>query len=61
MNTNACAGRDSDKFMLRLPDGMRPWIAEEAKRSQRSMNAQIVWMLHQMVERIRAEAARAAS
>jgi len=34
--------RESDKFMLRLPDGMRPRIAEEAKNNSRSMNAEIV-------------------
>lgn len=35
-------GRDSDKFMLRFPDGMRDRIAEAAKASNRSMNAEIV-------------------
>jgi hypothetical protein len=34
--------RDSDKFMLRLPDGLRERIAAAAKSSQRSMNAEIV-------------------
>ncbi len=32
-------GRESDKFMLRLPDGMRDQIAEAAKTNNRSMNA----------------------
>jgi hypothetical protein len=32
----------SDKFVLRLPDGMRDAIAEMAERSGRSMNAEIV-------------------
>ncbi|WP_081545959.1 Arc family DNA-binding protein [Chromobacterium haemolyticum] len=35
-------GRESDKFMLRLPDGMREHIAELAKANGRSMNAEIV-------------------
>lgn len=38
-------GRDSDKFMLRLPDGMRSRIAEAAKANGRSMNAEIVHCL----------------
>jgi hypothetical protein len=36
------AGRDSDKFMLRLPDGMRKRIKAEAEANRRSMNAEIV-------------------
>jgi hypothetical protein len=34
--------RASDKFVLRLPDGMRDFIAEIAERSGRSMNAEII-------------------
>jgi hypothetical protein len=34
--------RASDKFVLRLPDGMRDFIAELAERNQRSMNAEII-------------------
>jgi hypothetical protein len=37
--------RDSDKFMLRLPDGMRDRIKEEADLAGRSMNAEIVLAL----------------
>lgn len=40
-------GRDSDKFMLRLPDGMRDRIAEEAKKNNRSMNSEIIARLEQ--------------
>lgn len=36
----------SDKFLLRLPDGMRDRIAAAAKASGRSMNAEIVARLH---------------
>lgn len=32
----------ADKFIVRLPDGMRQRIAEVAKRSRRSMNSEIV-------------------
>lgn len=35
-------GRDSDKFMLRLPDGMRERIKIAADLNNRSMNAEIV-------------------
>lgn len=35
-------GRDSDKFMLRMPDGMRDRLKEEAKNNNRTMNAEIV-------------------
>lgn len=34
--------RDSDKFMLRLPDGMRERIKDAAEANSRSMNAEIV-------------------
>jgi plasmid stability protein len=39
------AGRDSDQFMVRLPDGMREALAELAARNGRSMNAEIVHAL----------------
>ncbi|MEJ1173192.1 Arc family DNA-binding protein [Agrobacterium sp. CMT1] len=38
-------GRESDKFPLRLPDGMRDRIRSEADRNNRSMNAEIVFQL----------------
>lgn len=34
-------GRESDKFMLRLPDGMRDRIKAAAEHNGRSMNAEI--------------------
>lgn len=40
-------GRDSDKFMLRLPDGMRERISKGAAANNRSMNAEIVAVLEQ--------------
>jgi Arc-like DNA binding domain len=39
------AGRDSDQFMVRLPDGMRKHLARVAERNGRSMNAEIVTAL----------------
>ena len=39
--------RESDKFMLRLPDGMRDKIAEAAKNNGRSMNAELVARLQE--------------
>lgn len=40
-------GRESDKFMLRLPDGMRDRIKKAAQRTGRSMNAEIVAALEE--------------
>ena len=38
--------RDQDKFMLRLPDGMRERIKSKADRAGMSMNEAIVWCLN---------------
>ncbi len=35
-------GRESDKFMLRLPDGMRDQLKDAAAENGRSLNAEIV-------------------
>ena len=40
-------GRESDKFMLRLPDGMRERIKLAAESNNRSMNAEIVATLEE--------------
>lgn len=42
--------RDYDKFMLRLPEGMRESIAERAKENGRSMNSEIVQILQDALE-----------
>lgn len=34
--------RESDKFMMRLPDGWRERIKEEARKNHRTMNAEII-------------------
>ncbi|TAY68441.1 Arc family DNA-binding protein [Rhizobium leguminosarum] len=46
MNT----GRDSDKFMLRLPDGMREELKEKAAANGRSMNTEIITRLEDSFE-----------
>jgi len=43
-------GRDSDKFMLRFPEGMREHIAALAKHNGRSMNAEIISRLEESLE-----------
>jgi hypothetical protein len=40
----------ADRFIVRLPDGMRDKIAEAAKRNNRSMNSEIVARLQQTLE-----------
>jgi len=45
----------ADKFMLRLPDGMRSLIKEQAAGNGRSMNAEIVFRLKQAYEKIMKE------
>lgn len=35
-------GRESDKIMLRVPDGMRDRLKDEAAANNRSMNSEIV-------------------
>ncbi|MBV4365932.1 Arc family DNA-binding protein [Erwinia phyllosphaerae] len=42
--------RDYDKFMLRLPEGMREAIAERAKFNGRSMNSEIVQILQDALD-----------
>ena len=37
--------RNADKFVVRLPDGMREEIADRAKANNRSMNSEIVVMI----------------
>ena len=37
--------RAQDKFVIRLPDGLRPEIATVAYRNQRSMNGEIIHRL----------------
>lgn len=43
-------GRESDKFMLRLPDGMRERLKKEAADNGRSLNAEIIQRLRTTLE-----------
>jgi hypothetical protein len=47
--------RNQDKFVLRLPDGLRPEIASFAQLNQRSMNGEIIIRLQRslVMEQIR--------
>lgn len=40
--SDRATGRDSDKFMLRFPEGMRARIREAAEANGRSMNSEII-------------------
>lgn len=42
--------RESDRFMLRLPDGMRDRLKDEAAKNNRSMNAEIVHRLQMTLD-----------
>lgn len=53
--------RDSDKFMLRLPDGMRSRISEMAKTNGRSMNAEIIATLQHSMNAQNVELSQVAS
>lgn len=44
-NTQSSSSYNADKFIVRLPDGMRQRIGEVSKRARRSMNAEIVCRL----------------
>jgi predicted DNA-binding protein len=43
--TRAATSRESDKFILRLPDGMRERLAEVAESQGRTMNAVVIGAL----------------
>lgn len=42
------ARQEQDKFMLRLPDGMRARVATSAKANRRSMNSELVYQLQRL-------------
>jgi hypothetical protein len=45
----------ADKFMLRMPDGMRDRITEAAKTNNRSMNAEIIVRLERSFDPVTAD------
>lgn len=47
---SGATGRESDKFMLRLPDGMRDKVKESAARNNRSMNEETVHALEEFLK-----------
>lgn len=46
----ATTGRGSDKFILRLPEGMRDRIGKLAAQKGRSMNSEIIAALEKYIE-----------
>jgi hypothetical protein len=49
--SDTSTNRESDKLIIRLPDGMRDRIAALARASGRSMTAEVVAALEQHLER----------
>ena len=48
------SSRTADKFVVRLPDGMRNLIAEVARHQHRSMNSEIIARLENSLQQDRA-------
>lgn len=48
--SNKFPSQVQDKFTVRFPDGMRDKIAEQAKKNNRSMNAEIILALEKYLE-----------
>lgn len=42
--------REQDKFVLRMPDGLRPEISDAASINDRSMNSEIIFRLNRTIE-----------
>ena len=51
MNKSTYSSRTADKFVVRLPDGMRERIAEVAQNHHRSMNSEIIARLEDSLVR----------
>jgi predicted HicB family RNase H-like nuclease len=45
MEDVAKSGRDADKFMFRMPAGLREKLKLAAERDRRSMNSQLVMLV----------------
>ncbi|MBF8791632.1 Arc family DNA-binding protein [Pseudomonas monteilii] len=54
----ATNSRTADKFVVRLPDGMREQVAEVARKNHRSMNSEIIDRLEQSLLSAQFEPAR---
>ena len=42
--------REQDKFVLRMPDGLRPEISDATSINDRSMNSEIIFRLNITIE-----------
>ncbi|WP_082259661.1 Arc family DNA-binding protein [Gilliamella sp. Nev5-1] len=49
--SNKFPSQVQDKFTVRFPEGMRDKIAEQAKKNNRSMNSEIIYMLEDAIIR----------
>ena len=49
-DTSSAAARNADKFVVRLPPGMRQRVAEAARANHRSMNSEIVTRLERSLD-----------
>lgn len=54
MEKDKYPSEEADRFMVRMPDGMRARLAEEARKNGRSMNAEVVGRLQASFEQVRA-------
>lgn len=43
--------RSDPQMLIRLPQEMKDWVVREAKRNERTVNSQVVWLLRQKMER----------
>jgi len=50
--------KTADKFMVRMPDGMRDWLAEQAARNASSMNSEVVRAIRERMDRVSASEAK---
>lgn len=39
--------RSDPQFKLRLPENLKAWVEEEAKKQHRSINGQIIYLIEQ--------------
>ena len=58
--SSTATSRQSDKFMVRLPDGMRERLAAAARANRRSMNAELIVHLETALAASSAEPAKPA-
>lgn len=58
--SSTATSRQSDKFMVRLPDGMRERLAAAARANRRSMNAELIVHLETALAASGAEPAKPA-